>query len=794
MVAYLKKPKGSEGFHQIVDFLNASHIRYALTENLTIYVSYIQQFWQTVTARTLDNGEIEITATIDGKLKTVTEASVRRHLQLADAASISNLPTTEVFEQLALMGYKKTAWEQFSSNIANAIICLATNRTFNFSKLIFDGMRASKGYSGVDIPLFPTMIVYGPIVQGEGSTVPVKSHYTPNSAPSTSQIQISPTSRSSIRQETKVPQPSSPPNTNVADEAASTGVDVRHGGTATTVTSLDVGQGSGNIDKTPSMPQDSPLPRKVSSLETYLKQTKLTYGAAYTKLIQKVKKLENKVKSNQTRRRARIVVSDDEEDLEDPSKQGRKISEIDQDPTILLVKHDVEIQGRQEHDMEFEFDLDTTKDVSTAEEDIITAKPVSTVGAAVTTASVDVSTTTISTANPEVKIAGDSGDDIAAETLVYIIRSVSKAKDKGKGIMEESESTMTKTKRQQEQERLGLETAVRLQEEFDEEERQRIARVHEAASSFNVEELVDIQAKVEADEELAQRLQAEEREMYSEVEQVRMLVEVINQRKRYFAAQRSEERMNKPPTQAQQRTYMSNYIKHMGSHTLQQLKGYSFDEIKTLFETTMRRVNTFVPIESKIDRVIPESTAGSSKRDAEEELAQESSKRQKTGESSVSAKEPKDKEEEMSLERLQQMMIIVPEQGMNVEALQTKEDLVKLWSLVKEKFNSTEPTEDKEIEIWVELKRLFKPDTYDELWKLQKHIHNLTWRLYDSYGVHHVSTKEGIDIYMLIEKEYPLSRGTLTQMLVAKILVDQYNKMSRELLRKIFMQAERPRR
>ncbi|GJZ98193.1 hypothetical protein Tco_0670646, partial [Tanacetum coccineum] len=281
----------------------------------------------------------------------------------------------------------------------------------------------------------------------------VKSHYTPNSAPSTSQIQISPTSRSSIRQETKVPQPSSPPNTNVADEAASTGVDVRHGGTATTVTSLDVGQGSGNIDKTPSMPQDSPLPRKVSSLETYLKQTKLTYGAAYTKLIQKVKKLENKVKSNQTRRRARIVVSDDEEDLEDPSKQGRKISEIDQDPTILLVKHDVEIQGRQEHDMEFEFDLDTTKDVSTAEEDIITAKPVSTVGAAVTTASVDVSTTTISTANPEVKIAGDSGDDIAAETLVYIIRSVSKAKDKGKGIMEESESTMTKTKRQQEQER-----------------------------------------------------------------------------------------------------------------------------------------------------------------------------------------------------------------------------------------------------------------------------------------------------------------------------------------------------
>ncbi|GJT66407.1 hypothetical protein Tco_1017887 [Tanacetum coccineum] len=196
-----------------------------------------------------------------------------------------------------------------------------------------------------------------------------------------------------------VPQPRSPTQTHVVDEAASTGVDVRYGGATTTVTGLEVGQGSGNIDKTPTMPQDSPLPRKVESLETDLKQTKLAYGAAYTKLIKKVKKLENK---------------------------GRKISAIDQDHIISLVQHDAEIQGRQEHYMEFKFDLDAAKDVSTTEEDINTAKLVSTAGAAVTTASVDVSTATVST-----------------------------AKDKGKGIMEESEPVQTKTKLQQEQERLG---------------------------------------------------------------------------------------------------------------------------------------------------------------------------------------------------------------------------------------------------------------------------------------------------------------------------------------------------
>ncbi|GJY10587.1 hypothetical protein Tco_0378772 [Tanacetum coccineum] len=139
---------------------------------------------------------------------------------------------------------------------------------------------------------------------------------------------------------------------------------------------------------------------------------------------------------------------------------------------------------------------------------------------------------------------------------------------------------------------------------------------------------------------------------------------------------------------------------------------------------------------------------------------------------------------------------------MNVEALQTKYPItdwevytkVKLWSLVQERFNLTEPTEDKEREIWVELKRLFEPNADDELWKSQKHIHDITWRMYDTCRVHHVSTKDGVDIYILVEREYPLSIGVLTQMLSAKLLQEQDNEMSRELLRKIFMMAKRPRR
>ncbi|GJT24647.1 putative ribonuclease H-like domain-containing protein [Tanacetum coccineum] len=639
-------------------------------------------FWQTASASTLENGDMEITATIDGKVKVLFEASIRRYLKLEDSDGISTLPTTEIFEQLALMRFI-----QIFLNKQKRLL-LPHQRTYiapSLTQKLFSNIkRASKGYTGVDTLMFQTMLVQGQILQGEGSTIPVESHHTPIVAPSTSQPHHSPTLRDFIRQETEVPQLSSPTQTHVADEAASTGVDDRHGGAATTVSGLEVGHGSGNIHKTPTMPRDSSLLRvhthgsdegrmqpnelmelvtklsdRVVVLENDLKQTKKTYGVAFTKLIKKVKTLEKTIKSSKARRRAQFVVSDDEE--EDSFNQGRKIAEIDEDPDISLVQqmihHDAQTQGRQEYDLEPNFEFTAPKEVYTAEPDISTATvPVSTVGAEVST---------------------------AAESLVYIRRSAVRRKDKGKAIVEESEPTHTKTKIQQEQERLGFEDAQRLQQQFDKEERQRIANVHIEAD----EEWDNIQAQIEADEELAHRLQAQEREGYSEADKEKLL--------------------------------------HMGSHILQQLRGYSFDEIKDLFEATVKRVNTFTLMES--DDTVPKVVAGSSKRSAEEELGEESSKRQKIGEGSEPAEESKDKEsDELSQEQLQQLIIIVPEEGMNVEALQTKypiidwenfniDDLVKLWDLVRERFNSTKPTDDKENALWVELKRLFEPDTDDLL-------------------------------------------------------------------------------
>ncbi|GJV97982.1 hypothetical protein Tco_1549559 [Tanacetum coccineum] len=103
LVAFLEKPKENDGFAQIVDFLNAHPINYALTVNPTIYTSCIKQFWATAKAKTV-NGDMQIQALVDGKKVIVTEASVRRDLQLAIENGTEFLPNATIFAELERMG------------------------------------------------------------------------------------------------------------------------------------------------------------------------------------------------------------------------------------------------------------------------------------------------------------------------------------------------------------------------------------------------------------------------------------------------------------------------------------------------------------------------------------------------------------------------------------------------------------------------------------------------------------------------------------------------------------------
>ncbi|GJW25361.1 hypothetical protein Tco_0039172 [Tanacetum coccineum] len=237
LVAFLTKSDKSKGFEQLVDFLNASSIKYALTINPTIYTSCIEQFWSTVKAKTV-NREVQLQALVGGKNIVVTEAFVRRDLQLEDADGIDGLPNATIFEQLTLMGAKTTAWNEFSNTMASAIIYLVQvflnnqlegmathNRIYiapYHTKNLFANMRRQgKDFSGRVTPLFPTMVVQAQEEMGEGSAMPTDPHHTPIiTQPSSSQPQRKQKSRRPKEKDTEIPQSSVPSDpTNVADEA-----------------------------------------------------------------------------------------------------------------------------------------------------------------------------------------------------------------------------------------------------------------------------------------------------------------------------------------------------------------------------------------------------------------------------------------------------------------------------------------------------------------------------------------------------------------------------------------------
>ncbi|GJT52590.1 hypothetical protein Tco_0978747 [Tanacetum coccineum] len=170
MVAYLEKTDGNAEFHEIIDFLTRSSIHYALTVSPVVSTTFVEQFWMTAKSKTINNVRY-ITATVAGKPVSISEASIRSDLQFNDAAGIDVLPNQAIFDTIQLMGYegdlntltfnkglfspqwkflfhtiihclssKSTSWDQIPTNIATAVICLATNQVYNFSKLIFDGM------------------------------------------------------------------------------------------------------------------------------------------------------------------------------------------------------------------------------------------------------------------------------------------------------------------------------------------------------------------------------------------------------------------------------------------------------------------------------------------------------------------------------------------------------------------------------------------------------------------------------------------------------------------------------
>nr|GEV01657.1 hypothetical protein [Tanacetum cinerariifolium] len=300
------------------------------------------------------------------------------------------------------------------------------------------------------------------------------------------------------------------------------------------------------------------------------------------------------------------------------------------------------------------------------------------------------------------------------------------------------------------------------------------------------------------DEKIAQKLHDEESDVAEQVKE-RQSVSI----KRY------QDLKKKLVSVAQARKNIMIYLKNMAGYKMKFFKVMSYDAVRPIFEREYNKVRNLF----KKDKDVQETNK---KRVADEILLQKSFKKLRAAEvsGSESTQEiPNDDPKEITKEDVQSMLEIVPIPEFRVEVIQVKypiidweihtedmlkgfdrEDLVALWNLVKERFSSAEPSEDKERALWVELKRLFEPDANDVLWKIQIYMHApLTWKLYSDCGVHHVSLTRGHDIYMLTEKDYPLSNAVMILMLSGKLQIEEENEMARDLVMKIFMKANRPR-
>ncbi|GJV14900.1 hypothetical protein Tco_1360223 [Tanacetum coccineum] len=467
------------------------------------------------------------------------------------------------------------------------------------TKKIFANMRRQgKDFSGRVTPLFPTMMVQAQQEQVEGSDIPTDPHHTPIIIPpSTSQPQRKQRPRKPKRNDTKIPQ-SSVPMVNVADKDVYKEREDRMERTATTASSLEAEQDSGNINRTQSIatlnepsPQgtgsgsgprcqdtilgdaeaqtrfetaskqsnDPPLSRvntlgsgedrlqlkefmdlciKLSNRVLNLEITKSAQAKEIDNLKKRVKKLKKKKKSR-THRLRRLY-------KEDVSKQGRRILDIDADEDITLdsTHFDTNLDMFGVHDLEGDEVIVEHIDASAGEkvksekvvEEVVSTAKVS-AAATITTEEITLAQAlaALKSAKPKVdKVVSQKLEQGITKSTATPTTATTTATTKGILLQEPKPLKMKK----KDQVLFDEQEAIRLQAQFDEEVK--LEREKEEANAALIAQWNDIQDKVETNYELAQRLQVEEQEELTIKEKSKLFVQLLEERKKHFAAKRAE--------------------------------------------------------------------------------------------------------------------------------------------------------------------------------------------------------------------------------------------------------------
>ncbi|GJS46707.1 putative ribonuclease H-like domain-containing protein [Tanacetum coccineum] len=503
----------------------------------------------------------------------------------------------------------------------------------SLTKKIFGNMK--RGFQGAPRPLLPSMLLVAtnPIAgQEHTQTIPPPPPIpspTPTPIPtSTSPPPIIPSPTPS-----PIPTPTSPPppppetEPQTAEHIYEEHSPVHHH------FSPSQAQASSHMPTDDLLQTVPKLISRIDSLELDLKQTKLTMGNAIVKLVKKVKKLEGFLK------RRNLVLTDSED--EEPEVQGRKSQADPQDSSkqglVTPPTTKAHASGEEQEEEISPNTLEAAKTLSKVaslksrsidkgrrykrrkestgkkvvssldfQEDNTGAEKINTAGE-VNAASIEVNTASkVNTGSIELNTVIEQ-DSTAGEN---------KGQREGKAPML-SEETPKKTKEQILQEEASLAEAIRLdslqkeeeaeqihldallaqriaeEEELTEQQKKRKAQVQFEAQHYTNEDWDLIRAKLEANAELSKSMLGSE--LQGE-DFAKKMVDLVNQRKKFFAEERAKAKRNKPMTQSQLKTYMMNYLKNQGSWKLNQLRKLSFEEVKEEFDKLVKQIESYAPI------------------------------------------------------------------------------------------------------------------------------------------------------------------------------------------------------
>ncbi|GJT00388.1 hypothetical protein Tco_0821557 [Tanacetum coccineum] len=814
MVAYLEKTEGNAQFHEIVDFLSRSSIFYALTVSPNVSTSLIEQFWNSAVSQTVNNVS-QIKATISGQTVLISESSIRRDLLFNDDNGIDCLTVADIYENLPLMGYegdlttltfqkalfspqwkylihtiihclssKSTSWDQFPTNVASAVICLATDRTFNFSKMIFDGMNRNleakkkflmyprfvqvflnnqlqnipapldnfpipvlskkvftnmtrKGlhFSGHVTPLFPTMLVPAVVEEGE------ESSYRPDNTHSPS-INLEGTGRSEGDQ-VQLPHDSPLSGGHTSDRA----------------------EGGLNLEELFVLCTN--LSNRVLILETY----KDAQAVEILKLKTRIKKLKKKCKPIISHHRAWLrsvsILSMNKKlgKKESVSKQGRKKAKPG--PTLDDSAFD-----------DLDVNLAYGMDYMETEEAVNEGRQISTVAPEVSTVNIstgsrpEVSTATLMTL-PTTTSVFDNEDITLAETLLKIKDDKAKLKgvatkeveesdlparsvltlkplikidpkDKGKGILEEEPEPVKKLKKSDlyaAQLAMDEEVARQVNAEWQAElERERVA-AEEATQTVVASDFDEIQARINADTLLAERLQEEEREKFTSIQDFVPIGSAEDER--------LIEKMNKKA--AGEDTSKKEKVLEEPDSTKMEVKQEEVEESTRKGSPRMKRMSKRRKTDSDLEE--------------EEHLK-------------TFLKIVPDEEERIDYEVLEKRFPIINWESKfyhydrhGAEALQTGPlNMIKSLDGLK-LFSENGDKEGVDLVLWGDLRTVFDANAKDELWQNQERWNLKSWDFYENCWVHTLILEDGTKIHMLVERKYLLIKETLNRMMSLKLVL-----------------------